>query len=54
MEVSKARIRNGINIESPRSLESWRRALSNERKNGEREKGRVGGREKDRERGHGG
>lgn len=54
MEVSKARIRNGINIESPRSLQSWRRALSNERKNGEREKGRVRGREKDRERGHGG
>lgn len=40
MEVSKARIRNGINIESPRSLESWRRALSNERKN--REKDREG------------
>lgn len=54
MEVSKARIRNGINIESPRSLESARRQLSNERKNGEREKDRVGGREKDRERGHGG
>lgn len=44
MEVSKARIRNGINIESPRSLETWPPCTFG--RNGEWEKDRVRERER--------